>query len=158
MGRKNPDQREGNGRHNDQRGGKRLKPADHQDKDQQQNRSEGNPQVPKHLVGDMPFPVPFHGETAVALRQSGGVLGYLVALGNLEGGDCFAHLQNGIDRTFLDTGHVPDDIHHRHQVFMIDAAVQVGAAGFYQCGKRDQVPVGGGKLDFHETIDTGPVF
>ena len=153
---KDSDQRKGNGHHDDQGCGKGLKPAHHQNKDQHQHHAEGNAQIPEDLVGDVPFAVPFHGEAPVAVRHVSRVLFDLVAFRKGNRFDLFAHFQNGIDRAFLCAGHIAGDIHHRHQVFMVNAAIKIGLFGPDQLGKRYQTAVGGRQFDRIETLDSRP--
>src|ERR1035441_2504814 len=66
--RQNSHQRERNRRHDDERRDERLEPSHHQRINQDEHRREREPQIAEHLVGDVPFAIPFHG---VVTRRRG---------------------------------------------------------------------------------------
>ena len=58
MGRQDPDEGQGNGRHDDQGHREGLEPGHNQDIDEDQDGGEGDAQVPEDLPGDLPLSVP----------------------------------------------------------------------------------------------------
>ena len=83
----------------------------------------------------MPLSIPFHGKELVAFRNTGGMLGDPIPLWQRDGSNPFLHLQNGIYRTLFHPRNISGDIHHRHQVLVVDAPAWLGFFGGNQLSK-----------------------
>ena len=102
---------------------KGFEPAHHHDVDEDQDRGEGDPQVPKNLVGDMPFSVPFEGVLVFEPGLNRGILLQFIAFGQFELTDGLLHLQYGVNRAFLLSRHIAGHVDHPLEVFPIDRLV-----------------------------------
>src|SRR5581483_1090224 len=145
----NANQRERDRSHDDQRRDERPEPAHDEHIDQYQDSRKGEPQVAEDFDRDVPLTIPFHRKAVGALGQGCAlVLLYSVAIRQLDLIDGFAHLHNGVHRTFFSARYISRHVDDWLQILAIQAGVnrrllkvRYFLQGYLATGRRRQLQV-----------------
>ena len=120
------DERERDRQQDGQGHGEGLEPADDEDGDEDEDDRESDPQVAEHLVGDLPFAVPFERGPVGGLRRlrrrgarpSSRSAGRRASIFSVEGGE-------GVDGALARARKVAEHVDHRLQV-LVDDGLRLG--------------------------------
>ncbi len=139
-------------RHDDQRHQVAAELRDHQQVDQDQADTVGDPHVAEGLVGDLPLAVPFDAVLVGVLRRAQVPLGQPEVFGQLSG-----DLEQAVERAVGLAGHVADHVDHRQQILVVDAVGPLGLDDRDDLRQRHQLPAHGAHAQAQYLLQVGLV-